>query len=372
MSAKRDYYEVLGIGRSASLEEIKRSYRRLARQYHPDVNSDPGAEEKFKELGEAYQVLSDPEKRAAYDAYGHAGLNGGAAGPGPGFGGFDLGDILNEFFGGGMSSRAYARQAAERGADLRYDVEISLEEAASGVERVIEVARPRTCDTCTGSGAKPGTRPETCPSCGGTGQIRHSQQTILGAFSSVVPCGACRGAGRVIKEPCRTCGGQGRKVTTSTLTVRIPAGIEDGTRVQVRGEGESGVRGGPPGDLYVYVSVREHERFQRRGRELRTDIPISFSQAALGDTIKVPTLYGEGEITIPAGTQTGTVFRIRDAGMPSLDNHGRGDLHVTVHVVTPTKLTDRQKELFRELAGEEKPEEDKGFLGWVRDRLMGD
>jgi molecular chaperone DnaJ len=371
VAVKQDYYEVLGIGRSASLEEIKKSYRRLAREYHPDVNKSSEAEERFKEIAEAYSVLSDDSKRARYDQFGHDGLSGG--GPGfENFAGFDMGDILNQFFGGG-AARPSSRSAAERGSDLRYDLHVTLEEAAMGVDKTIEVPRLRTCEVCEGSGAAPGTSPETCSACQGSGQLRHTQQTILGAFSSVSPCAQCRGTGRIVRDPCHNCRGEGRVMTADDVKVTIPIGIEDGTRIQVRGEGESGVRGGPAGDLYVFVFVEEHARFQRRGKELYTEIPLSFAQAALGDVAPVKTLFGEEELRIPAGTQTGTPFRVRDAGMPGLHGRGKGDLHVTVRVVTPTHLTDEQKDLMRQFARDEKPrDEDKGFFERMKERLVGD
>lgn len=369
MPVKRDYYEVLGVPRTASLEDIKRSYRRLARQYHPDVNKTGDAEERFKEIAEAYAVLSDSDKRSRYDRFGAAGLQGGP--DLSGFGAMDMGDLLSQFFGG--AARTGGRPAAERGADIRYDLQITLEEAAAGVDKTISVTRLRACATCEGSGAAPGSAPEVCPACRGTGQLRHAQQTILGSFATVAPCMQCGATGRIIRDPCATCGGDGRVMSDDEIAVHIPAGVEDGTRVQIRGAGESGQRGGSSGDLYVFVFVQEHERFERRGRELYTEMPISFAQAALGDTIKVNTLFGEDEIHIPAGTQTGTPFRIAGAGMPGLHGRGRGDLHVSVRVVTPRHLSDEQKELLREFAAAEGPRsEDKGFLGRLKERLVGD
>lgn len=370
MAVKRDYYEVLGLARTASLEEIKKSYRRLAREYHPDVNKTGDAEERFKEIAEAYSVLSDTEKRSRYDRFGQDGLSGGGA-DFSGFGPVDMGDLLNQFFGG--AARPGTRSGAERGSDLRYDLQITLEEAASGVEKTIEVPRLRMCASCEGSGASPGTSAETCPVCRGTGQLRHTQQTILGSFASVSPCTHCGATGRIVRDPCATCGGEGRVMSEEEVVVRIPAGIEDSTRIQLRGEGESGLRGGPTGDLYVYVFVKEHERFERRGRELYTEMPISFAQAALGDRVPVQTLFGEDELHIPAGTQTGTPFRVPGAGMPGLHNRGRGDLHVITRVVTPNNLSDAQKELLRQFAESEAPrEEDKGFFERLKERLVGD
>ncbi|HEY3267481.1 MAG TPA: molecular chaperone DnaJ [Armatimonadota bacterium] len=369
MAVKRDYYEVLSVPRSAALEDIKKSYRRLARQYHPDVNKTSDAEERFKEIAEAYSVLSDETKRAQYDRFGVDGLNGAGADFG-GYAGFDMGDLLNQFFGG--APRSGAHPAAERGADMRFDLQITLEEAATGVEKRIEVPRLRTCAACEGSGAAPGTAAETCPTCRGAGQLRHTQQTILGSFSSVTPCPNCQGTGRIIRERCHSCGGEGRVPEEDPLTVRIPQGVEEGTRIQMRGEGESGQRGGPSGDLYVFLHIEEHERFQRRGKELYVEMPISIVQAALGDTVTVPTLFDTETLHVPAGTQTGTPFRIREAGMPGLHGRGRGDLHVTVRVVTPTSLTDRQRDLLREFAGDDAPEEEKGFFERIKERLVGD
>jgi len=366
---KRDYYEVLGVSRTASLEDIKKSYRRLARQYHPDVNKTSDAEEKFKEIAEAYSVLSDSDKRSRYDRFGPEGLNGGP--DMSGFGAMDMGDLLNQFFGG--AARSGGRPAAERGSDIRYDLQITLEEAATGVEKAIRVTRARMCASCEGSGAAPGTPPESCPACRGTGQLRHTQQTILGSFATVAPCMQCGGTGRIIRDPCDSCGGEGRVMVEDEVPVRVPAGIEDGTRIQIRGAGESGVRGGPAGDLYVFTFVKEHERFERRGRELYAEMPITFAQAALGDTMKVDTLFGEDEIHIPAGTQTGTPFRIAGAGMPGLHGRGRGDLHVIVRIVTPKNLTEEQKDLLRRFAASEGPrDEDKGFFERLKERLVGD
>lgn len=370
MPPKQDYYEVLGVSRAASLEEIKKSYRRLARQYHPDVNKNGDAEEKFKEIAEAYSVLSDDDRRGRYDRFGFDGPS--ATGPDMGgFAGFDMGDLLNQFFGG--ATRTDTRQSAERGSDMRHDLELTLEDVAAGIDHSITIARQRTCSTCQGSGAAEGSSPETCPACQGSGQLRHTQQTILGSFSSVTPCAQCRATGRILRNPCRDCRGEGRAMSEDAVAVKVPPGIEDGTRIQIRGEGESGLRGGPAGDLYVYIFVKEHERFQRRAKELYTETPISFAQAALGATLTIPTLFGEDELAIPPGTQTGTQFRIRDAGLPGLHARGRGDLHVSVRIVTPTRLTDRQKDLLHEFAGDDKPREDeKGFFERVKERLVGD
>lgn len=378
MAAKRDYYEILGVDRNASQEEIKKAYRRLARQYHPDMN--PGnkeAEEKFKEIKEAYDVLSDPEKRARYDQFGHLGGE-----PGGGFEGFGdfadlgrefggLGDLFDMFF-GGFGSRSQ-RAGPQKGADLQLDLDLDFEEAAFGTEKDVEVAREENCPSCGGSGAEPGTRPVSCPTCHGTGQIRIAQATAFGRFESIRPCSQCRGAGRIITTPCSTCRGRGRVRRTRKIHVRIPAGVDTGWQLRMSGEGEPGVRGGPPGDLYIAIHVRPHKLFRRDGYDVICEIPVSFVQAALGDEIEVPTLDGRAKIRLPEGTQTGTSFRLRGKGIPRLNGHGRGDMHVIVQVQTPTDLTERQKELLREFARleeQKRQDKDKGFFGRVKDAFM--
>lgn len=375
MSSKRDYYEILEVQRGASADDIKRAYRRLARKHHPDVNhSNKEAEEAFKEINEAYEVLSDPEKRRLYDEYGHQGVNGRFAGEGFGsdvfgdWGGF--GNIFDVFFGGAGRSGSGRRAAGEAGNDLRYDLEISLEEAASGVERDLRLTKHEQCATCDGSGIEPGSSVEDCSYCHGTGEVRHRQQTILGSFATVSTCSACNGTGRIVKDPCRSCEGRGRVRATSERSVRIPAGIEDGARIRLRGEGDAGTRGAPSGDLYVFVRVAPHESFERRGDDLISEIPISFVQAALGDTIEVRTLDGKEKLEIPPGTQTGDVFKLNDRGMPNINTAVRGDLHVIVRILTPRKLTEEQKRLLLEFAqssGIELNPEGKGFF----ERLLG-
>ncbi|HST53212.1 MAG TPA: molecular chaperone DnaJ [Pyrinomonadaceae bacterium] len=369
--AKRDYYEVLGVSRGANDAEIKSAYRKLAVRFHPDKNpGDSEAEEKFKEGAEAYSVLSDAEQRARYDRYGHAGVSSsaGAAGWGAqGFGGIE--DILGDLFGfgdmfGGRSAGGSRRSAAQRGADLRYDLEMTLEEAAAGMTAQLRIPRLEACDTCHGTGAAAGTQPESCQTCGGAGQVRYQQ----GFFSVSRTCGSCRGTGRVIRTPCETCKGAGRVEREKQMEVKIPAGVETGSRLRLAGEGEAGGQGGPAGDLYVVIHVREHEVFERQANNLYASVPVTFAQAALGSEINVPTLEGQQSLKVPAGTQTGTVFRVKGQGMPALGGRGRGDLYVSVTVVTPTTLTREQRKLLEQLAEiEEKDLSDKGLMDKVRD-----
>jgi molecular chaperone DnaJ len=368
--SKRDYYEVLAVSRTASDQEIKSAYRRLAVKYHPDKNpNDATAEEKFKEAAEAYSVLQDAEQRRRYDRFGHAGVaSGGGAGAwgAPGFGGIE--DILGDLFGfgdvfGGARTGS-RRSAAQRGADLRYDLEISLEEASSGMTAQLRIPRLESCDTCKGSGAAEGTQAETCTTCSGSGQVRYQQ----GFFSVARTCSACRGAGRVIKTPCKDCNGAGRVEREKQMEVKIPAGVETGSRLRVQGEGEAGTQGGPSGDLYVVIHVAEHEQFERQGNNLYEAVPITFTQAALGAELKVKTLDGEEKLKVPMGTQTGTVFRLKGKGMPQLGGRGKGDLFVSVSVITPTSLTREQRRLLEQLAEvESKDLEDKGLVDKVRD-----
>ncbi len=367
--SKRDYYEVLGVSRTASDQEIKSAYRRLAVRYHPDKNpNDASAEEKFKEAAEAYSILADAEQRRRYDRFGHAGVSGtGAPSWGaPGFGGIE--DILGDLFGFGDvfggSRSGPRRSTAQRGADLRYDLEISLEEAYRGMTAQLRIPRLETCDTCKGNGAAPGTKPDTCQTCGGTGQVRYQQ----GFFSVARTCHACRGAGRVIKTPCSGCSGSGRIEREKQMEVRIPAGVETGSRLRVQGEGESGAQGGPSGDLYVVIHLGEHDQFERQGSNLYSSAPITFAQAALGAELAIKTLDGQEKLKIPMGTQTGTVFRLKAMGMPVLGGRGRGDLFVSVTVVTPTTLTREQRKLLEQLAHvEDQDLEDKGLVDKVRD-----
>ncbi len=361
--SKRDYYEVLGVDKSATEVEIKRAYRRLAVKYHPDKNpGDKEAEEKFKEAAEAYAVLSDAQKRNRYDRFGHSGM-GGAGGSGfdPGF--TNIEDIFDLFGFGDMFGGSARRSNVQRGADLRYDLEITLEEAATGKDAKIEIPRLETCDECEGKGTAEGSSPETCVTCNGSGQTRYQQ----GFFSVMRTCPNCSGKGQIIKDPCKKCSGAGRNEKKKTLEVKIPAGVETGSRLRIGGEGESGVNGGMTGDLYVFIHVAEHETFERQGSNLYTSAPISFTQAALGADIKVKTLDGEEDLKIPAGTQTGTVFRIKNQGMPSLGGRGKGDLFVAVTLVTPKTLSREQRKLLEQLAEIEDIDfEEEGFMDKVR------
>ena len=346
--AKRDYYEVLGVNRDCSEEDLKKSYRRLAMKWHPDRNPDnPKAEEHFKEAKEAYEVLSDPNKRAAYDQFGHAGVDPqSAGGPGAGMGGFGdiFSDIFGEIFGGAGGAGRTGRSTVFRGADLRYNLEISLEQAAHGFETKIRIPGMTSCQTCKGSGAKPGSQPQTCPSCRGAGQVRVSQ----GPFSIAQTCPRCRGSGSIIPNPCATCSGTGRVKLQKTLSVKIPAGVDEGDRVRLSGEGEPGVGGGPPGDLYVQVHIKAHPVFQRDHDDLHCEMPVSFTTAALGGEIEIPTLDGSARIRVPAETQSGKTFRLKGKGIKGVRSQVPGDLFCHVVVETPVALTERQRQLLRE------------------------
>jgi molecular chaperone DnaJ len=375
MSAKRDYYDVLGVGRQATEAEIKKSFRRLARQYHPDVNKSPEAEARFKEINEAYEVLSDSEKRTMYDRFGHAGPQAGFGGYGgfgdfSGFGGID--DIFESFF-GGMRTGTTSRRGPSRGADLRYDLAIEFEDAVFGCEREIVVPRHESCPQCQGTGAEPGTQPIRCPQCNGTGEIRSQQQTFLGSFVQVTPCPRCQGEREIVPTPCTQCRGRKTVKVERPISVKIPAGVDDGTRIRLAGEGEPGARGGPPGNLYVVLRVKTHPHFLRENNNILLELGINVAQAALGDRVKVPTLDGEEELAIPAGTQTGEVFKIRGKGVPYLRRNGRGDQLVMIQVLTPTRLTRRQKELLDELGqtlGKEIVQQpEKGFFEKFKEAL---
>jgi molecular chaperone DnaJ len=364
---KRDYYEVLGVSRNSGQEEIKKAFRQLALTYHPDRNpGDKSAEEKFKEINEAYSVLSDPQKREQYDAYGHAGPSGQGFG---GFGGFgDLGgveDIINDFFGFGTLFGG-GRQASRRGADLRYNMELSFEEAVFGAEKEIVVPRTGTCADCGGSGARRGTRPEQCAACGGRGHISVQQ----GFFAFSRTCGRCKGAGQVIKEACPRCKGSGTSRESRPLKVKVPAGVDNGTRLKLRGEGDAAPGGGPTGDLYVVVSVREHPFFVREGEHLLCEVPITFPQAALGAEIEIPTLSGKRKLTVPAGTPSGHEFLLKGEGVAVLNGHRRGNLVIRVVIEIPRKLSKRQRELlseFQEIASQSPGPISRSFFDKVKE-----
>jgi molecular chaperone DnaJ len=350
--AKRDYYEVLSVSRTATEQEIKSSYRKLAMQYHPDRN--PGnteAEEKFKECTEAYSVLMDAEKRARYDQYGHAGVNGGG-----GFGGFDpsnmadvsdiFGDIFSDFFGVNINTGGGRRARAQRGGDARGDITLTFEEAAFGKKTEVKVRRYETCDQCKGSGSAAGKGPVACQTCGGRGQVRYQQSM----FSIARTCPACQGTGRVVSDPCTKCKGESRVMKERTIDMTVPPGVEDGTRIRYQEQGDAGVNGGPAGDLYVILKVKPHPFFEREGKDLHCSVPVSFTQATLGAEITIPTLDGgEHKLKIPEGTQSGTTFRVRGKGVPALQSHGKGDMYVQVRIQTPSKLSKRQRELLAEL-----------------------
>ena len=373
MAARRDYYEVLGVNSSATQEEIKKAYRGLARQYHPDVNDAADAEERFKEINEAYEVLSDTEKRATYDRFGHAGPGGAG-----GFGGFDFGfrdpfDIFEEVFGRGFGFRTASRRGPRRGADLRYDLHLTFEEAVFGCDKEIKVTRYEVCPGCKGSKAEPGTSPVRCAECNGAGQVRRVQPSILGSFVSVSTCPVCQGVGETVPIPCSRCNGKGQVYTTRKLSVTIPAGVDHGTQIRLANEGEVSQRGGPPGNLYVVLDVEPHPIFQRRDDDILVELQINVAQAALGADVKVPTLEGEEEISIPAGTQSGTVLRLRNKGIPHLRRNGRGDELVLVRVAVPTKLSREQKRLLKELGQTLEPEtvwqEKRTFVDELRELL---
>ena len=355
MADKRDYYEVLGIERGATDNEIKRAYRKLAKKYHPDMNqSSEEAEVKFKEATEAYEVLSDSQKRQQYDQFGHAAFGQGGGGAG-GFGGFDMGDmfgdIFGDFFGGGGQGGRRRANAPQKGANIQASVVLEFEEAVFGVEKEVQVTVSESCETCSGSGAKPGTSKDTCPTCNGQGQVRYNQQTLFGTVQSVRTCNHCGGSGQIIKERCTDCHGSGYQKKRKKLSVSIPAGIDHGQSMRLRGKGEPGANGGPKGDVILQVSVKPHEYLERRGEDIYYTLPLSFAQAALGTNVSVPTIDGNVSYDIKAGTQTGTKFRLRSKGVPHLNNERyRGDQYVTVNIVTPTNLSKRQKELFEELA----------------------
>ena len=374
--SKRDYYEVLGVSNSASKDEIKKAYRKLSKKFHPDINKEPGADEKFKEVKEAYEVLSDDQKRAHYDQFGHVDPNQGFGGGGDfggGFGGFE--DIFNSFFGGG-GGRRRDPNAPRQGADLQYTMTLKFEEAVFGKETDIEIPREEECDTCDGTGAKPGTKVDTCKHCHGSGQISVEQNTPFGRIVNRRVCHYCNGTGKEIKEKCSTCSGAGKVTRRNKIHVKIPAGVDDGQQLRVAGKGEAGINGGPAGDLYIVFHIRSHEFFERDGDDIYCEMPITFVQAALGDEVEVPTLHGKVKLKVPAGTQTGTKFRLKGKGVPNVRGYGTGDQHVLVRIVTPTKLSEKQKQLLREFAevSGQSPlgEQEESFFSKVKRAFKGD
>lgn len=385
MADKRDYYEVLGVNKTATEAELKKAFRAKAKKYHPDLNPDnKQAEAKFKEINEAYEVLSDKDKRARYDQFGHAGVdpNFGAGAGGAGFDGFDFGDIFGDIFGGmgggfgGFGGSRTRRNAPKRGRDLSSSVTITFNEAAFGCEKEINLYRTEYCPDCDGSGAKPGSEVTTCPTCNGTGQVRTTQRTILGNMSSVSPCSACGGKGKIVKDPCQKCAGKGKVRKARTIKVNIPAGIDNGQSISLGGQGDVGDKGAQNGDLFVTVNVKPHEIFTRRGFDVLCDVPITFVQAALGAELEVPTLDGNVKYSIPEGTQSGTVFRLKGKGIPFLQRSGRGDQYVKVNVEVPKHLSSKQKNLLKEFAELDKDGKNhakqKSFFDKVRSIMNGE
>ncbi|MBI4672288.1 MAG: molecular chaperone DnaJ [Chloroflexi bacterium] len=371
MTSTRDYYEILGVSRTASPDELKRSFYKLARQYHPDVNKEPDAAAHFKEINEAYQILSDPDKRAMYDRFGKAGVSGA---PEPGFSDIPFTDIFESLFGAGFGTRTRTRRGPQPGAHLKTTLTLEFEEAVFGADKDISVPRLETCPSCKGNGAEPGTTPTRCPQCRGTGEVRRATQSIFGQFINVAPCPRCNGEGEVINMPCHECGGQKRVQVMRKLVVKVPAGVDEGTQIRLQGEGESGTSGGPSGHLYVQIAIKPHPHFKRDNQDLLYDLSLNIAQAALGAEVQVPTLEGDDLLKIPAGTQHGKTFRLKGKGVPNLKRSGRGDFIVTVHVTVPTHLSEKQKALLREFArtlDNSAPNEDKNFLDQIKDAIMG-
>jgi molecular chaperone DnaJ len=363
-----DFYALLEVSPDASDDEIKKAYRRLARELHPDTNPDPRAEERFKEITVAYETLRDPEKRARYDRFGPD-MGGAGGDPFAGFGAGGLGDIFEAFFGGAGGGRSRGRSGPPRGADMELVLDIAFEDAVFGVQREVELRVPVPCETCNGSGARPGTTPTTCGNCGGTGEVRRVRQSILGQMVTASPCPTCGGAGEEISTPCTECRGEGRRTDDKSYLVDVPAGVDDGTTLRLTGRGAAGPRGGPPGDLYVHLRVRPHDRFQRVGHDLLHVLELPMTQAALGAHLPFATLDGDEELVVPAGTQTGREFRLRGRGVPMLNGRGRGDLVVRVVVTTPTSLSAAEEELLRQLAaarGEDVAPADTGFFSKIK------
>ena len=375
--SQRDYYEVLGVPRNASSDDLKQAFRRLARQYHPDVSQDPAAEEKFKEVNEAYAVLSDDQKRAAYDRFGHEGVRGMGGMPSdfefwtdfP-----DLADIFSQFFGFGGTSTGRQRNVPRRGADLQYQVNMTFEEAVFGVEKEVTITRDETCENCKGSGAEPGTKSTRCPTCGGTGEVRQVRQTILGSMVQVTSCPKCKGSGEIIANPCKVCNGRGLERKTVKKIVKIPAGVDTGNQIRLANEGQPGIAGGPKGNLYLVVQVSPHQYFRRRGNDILLDLDINIAQAALGADVQVPTVDGPATLKIPTGTQPGKVLQMRNKGVPYLREDVRGDQLVIINIAIPKRLTPDQRQLFETLAkslGSEVHPQERSFLDWLRETLGG-
>jgi molecular chaperone DnaJ len=372
----RDYYEVLGVSRSASDDELKSAFRRLARQYHPDVNNSPDAEERFKEINEAYAVLSDADRRAAYDRFGHAGVRGAGGAPDFTVDFSDFADIFGDLFGFGGFGRTSrrSRNAPRRGSDLSYRLDLTFEEAVFGVEKEIEITRDETCSTCTGSGAEPGTSPVRCSNCNGSGEVRQVRQTILGSMVQVATCPVCKGQGEKIDTPCQTCKGRGLERIARRKVVSVPGGVDNGTQIRLAGEGQPGMNGGPNGNLYVTIQVKNHKFFRRRDNDIVLDLDVNIAQATLGAEVEIPTVDGDAILKIPAGTQPGKVLRMRGKGVPHLRRNGRGDQLVVINVDIPTRLTGEQREIFEQLAnslGSEVRPQERSFLDWLKETLGG-
>ena len=369
----RDYYEILGVPRNATSDDLKQAFRRLARQYHPDVNDAPDSEERFKEINEAYAVLSDADRRAAYDRFGHAGVRGAGGAPDFTVDFSDFADIFGEFFGFGRSARG-SRNVPRRGADLQYRLDMTFEESIFGVEKEIEVTRDEVCSHCNGSRAEPGTSPVRCATCNGHGEVRQARQTILGSMVQVTTCPTCNGTGETISTPCRICNGRGYERRSRKKVVTIPAGIDSGNQIRLAGEGQPGMNGGPHGNLFILINVRPHKFFRRHDNDILMDLEVNIAQAALGAEVKVPTVDGDEALRIPPATQPGVVLRMRGKGVPHLRTNGRGDQLVMVNVVIPRHLTVEQRELFEKLAqslGSEVRPQERGFLDWLKDALSG-
>jgi molecular chaperone DnaJ len=372
----RDYYEILGVARSASTDDLKAAFRKMARQYHPDVNKAPDAEERFKEINEAYAVLSDPEKRAAYDRFGHAGVRGPGGGVDFNVDFSDFADIFGDLFGFGGFGRTSrrSRNVPRRGGDLQYRLDLTFEEAVFGAEKEVEITRDETCTTCNGSGSEPGTSPIRCKTCNGAGEVRQVRQTILGSMVQVTTCPTCNGQGEIIETPCHTCQGRGQVRRTRKKVVSVPAGVDTNTQIRLAGEGQPGINGGPNGNLYIVINVKPHKYFRRRDYDILMDLNVNVAQAVLGAEVEIPTVDGQATLKIPAGTQPGKVLHMRGKGVPHLRSNGRGDQLVVVNVEIPSRLNQEQRQLFEQLAkslGSEVQPQERGFLDWLKEALGG-